>query len=139
MLIQSAARRERLLAWLSGAFGVLALILAAVGVYGVIAYTAQQRTQEIGIRLALGAQPGQVRGQLIKEIGWLLFIGMIAGIAGIIALGQWLESMLFGLDAPGSRNFSRCVGGFVAGRIAGRLHPRTPSLLTDPMGALRQE
>ncbi len=78
-------------------FGVLALALATVGIYGIMAYTVSQRTNEIGIRLALGALPRQIRGMILGECTWITAAGLIAGVAGALALTRLVKSMLYGI------------------------------------------
>jgi predicted permease len=97
-LVRTAARRERLLAWLSGVFGGLGILLAAVGLYGVVAYSTQRRTQEIGIRMALGARIGQIRRSVLTESLGTVAIGVAIGLAGTIATTRHLESLLFDLS-----------------------------------------
>ena len=77
--IDSDLQQERLFAALSSGFGILALLLACIGIYGMMAYTVTQRTNEIGIRLALGATRGQVRGIILREAVWLSVLGVTAG------------------------------------------------------------
>jgi len=79
--IDSTTQQERLFASLTVGFGVLALALACVGIYGIMTYTVTQRTNEIGIRLALGAQRARVRAMVIRESAWLTVIGIVAGLA----------------------------------------------------------
>lgn len=138
-LIDQGARRERLLAWLSGAFGAVALLLAAVGLYGVISYAAARRTQEMGIRLALGARPGQVRALLFKETAYLLAAGLVCGGAGTVLLTRTLRSLLFDLtplDPPTLASAALLLTGvaFVAGAL-----PARRAALLDPSIALRSE
>ncbi|MEP6960884.1 MAG: ABC transporter permease, partial [Acidobacteriota bacterium] len=97
-IIRRQARQELLLAWLSGGFGLLALVLAAVGLYGVIAYAAERRMQEMGVRMALGATDGQVLGLLLREVIVLLAVGLGIGGAATFVMGRSLESLLFGLS-----------------------------------------
>jgi predicted permease len=132
-------RKERLLAWLSGAFGVLALMLASVGLYGVVAYSVELRTQEIGIRVALGATRDAVQRLLFGDVVPLLGMGLFLGAAGALAVGRLLESFLFGLSphdpvtlisAAVMLSAAAIAAGYVPARRAGRL---------DPMTALRQE
>jgi putative ABC transport system permease protein len=138
-IMESKARQERMLAWLSGAFGALALVLASVGLYGVIAYRAELRTQEFGIRLALGARPEQVRRLLLREVAGLLAIGLAIGGVATLALGKWMGTLLFGLTprdpmmllfAAGLLSAVAALAGYLPARRAARM---------DPMTALRQE
>ena len=87
--------RERFTLVLMGAFAGVSLMLAALGLYGVLAYSVRQRTPEIGIRMALGATPAQVRGLVLRQAALVLGVGLALGIAGALVLGRWLSSMVF--------------------------------------------
>jgi len=89
--------QERLFASLAGGFGVLALALACIGVYGVMAYSVSQRTQEIGVRLALGAKRSQVRAMVLNEAAILAFVGVGTGLLATLALTRLVQSMLYGV------------------------------------------
>jgi putative ABC transport system permease protein len=97
--IDSTLRIERLLTRLSLFFGGLALLLAGIGLYGVIAYTAAQRRQDIGIRLALGASRSSVVMQVVGHTGWLVAAGLLAGAAACVPLSRWVEGLVFGVTA----------------------------------------
>jgi predicted permease len=130
---------ERLAGTFAGAFGLLALILAAVGLYGVIAYTTRQRTHEIAIRLALGAQRGDVF-RLVLGRGLLLTVGGLAvGIAGSLALTRYLQSVLYGVTATDVLTYAAvalllCLVSLVACYI-----PARRATKIDPMTALKYE
>ena len=96
--IDASTQIERIFAALTAGFGILALALACVGIYGVMAYSVAQRTNEIGIRLALGAQPAQVRGMILRESTWIAVIGVVAGAAVALALMRLVRSMLYGIQ-----------------------------------------
>jgi ABC-type antimicrobial peptide transport system permease subunit len=87
--------RERFALVLMGAFTAVALALAAVGLYGLLAYSVRQRTREIGIRMALGATAAQVRNLVLRQAAAVLGIGLLGGIAGALAIGRWLSSLVF--------------------------------------------
>jgi ABC-type antimicrobial peptide transport system permease subunit len=91
--------QERIVAMLSGFFGVLALILAGLGLYGVTAYAVSRRRTEIGIRLALGAAPGGVVGMVLRRVGVLVGLGVLAGTAITLWASQFATTLLYGLQA----------------------------------------
>jgi ABC-type antimicrobial peptide transport system permease subunit len=95
--IDATMQQERLFASLTAGFGLLALTLACVGVYGIMAYTVSQRTNEIGIRLALGAVRGQIRSMVLRETGWIAAAGILAGLGVALLLVRLIKSMLYGL------------------------------------------
>jgi putative ABC transport system permease protein len=97
--VAQSTRNERLILQLSGAFAVLATALAMLGLYGVMAFSVTRRTREIGIRLALGAKPASIRGMVIREMLWILGIGLAIGIPAALALARLTESQLYGVKA----------------------------------------
>jgi putative ABC transport system permease protein len=130
---------ERVIAGLSAAFGGLAALLAALGIYGVLAYLVVQRTREIGIRLALGAAAGHVRGLVFKEVGWMVLAGALAGLPAAYGLARLSESLLYGVHAGDAGVYAASVGiiclvAFVACYIPSRRATRI-----DPIVALRYE
>jgi ABC-type antimicrobial peptide transport system permease subunit len=130
---------ERLIAALSASFGGLAALLAALGIYGVLAYLVVQRTREIGIRVALGAASGHVRTLVFKEVGWMVLSGVAVGLPAAYALARLSESLLFGVRAGDVFAYlsSLAVIGFVAA-IACYVPSRRATRI-DPMVALRCE
>ena len=107
-VFEESIRRPRLLAQLLGGFAGLALLLAAIGTYGVLSYMVAERRREIGIRMALGADQGSVLAQIMKQGLTLTTIGIVVGLAGALALNQLIASLLFGVQQPPmSRRSSR--------------------------------
>jgi putative ABC transport system permease protein len=98
-VVQLSAARQRFNMLLMTVFGAMALLLAAIGIYGLMAYTVEQRTQEIGIRLALGAESGQVRNMVMRQGMVLALAGVAIGIGAAWVLARLLESLLFGVKA----------------------------------------
>src|SRR5262249_30771130 len=88
---------DRMITTLSAAFAVLATLLAAVGLYGVLAYSVAQRTREIGVRMALGANAGNVRAMVLRQVGIMTLIGGAIGIGGAVGLGRGAQSLLYQL------------------------------------------
>ncbi len=130
---------ERIAVTFAGSFGLLALLLAAVGIYGVVAYTAKQRTHEIGIRIALGAAKGDIFRQVLKQGLGLTAIGVAIGLAGSLIVTRFLRSLLFGVGAADWLTFATasvvlCVVALLACYLPAR---RAASV--DPMQALRTE
>ncbi|MFN7992295.1 MAG: ABC transporter permease [Bryobacteraceae bacterium] len=131
--------RERLLAALSGFFGVLAALLASIGLYGVLAYQAVRRRGEIGIRLAVGATRGQIMQLVLREAAILVFLGLVIGVCGFLAVARAAASLLFGISARDPYHIGAAVIVLaVAGAIGSMLPARHASRL-DPMNALRDE
>ncbi len=88
---------QRLILQLSAAFAILATALAMLGLYGVMAYNVTRRTREIGIRLALGANPAAIRAMVMREMLWILGIGLASGVPAALALGRLTQSQLYGV------------------------------------------
>jgi predicted permease len=130
---------ERLIAGLSASFGVLAALLAAMGIYGVLAYLVIQRTREIGIRMALGAASRQVRTLIYKEMGYMVAAGALVGLPVAYALARVSESLLYGVRAnnPGIYLVALTVIAVIA--AAACYLPVRRATRVDPMVALRYE
>lgn len=135
--IDAKLSHERLMALLATSFGLLALTMTAIGVYGVISYAMEQRTQEIGIRLALGGTRYQVWGALMKEVTLLVGGSVLLGGVGALAMTRALRSMLFGFGAADySLLLSAGVFLLVVASLAGFLPTRRATRM-DPLNALR--
>ena len=137
--IDESLLEERLISTLATAFGALALLLSAVGLYGVLAYSVGRRTPEIGIRMTLGALPGQVAWSILRQTLGVVAIGLTAGLAASIFLGHVAEKLLYGVtptDAVAQLGSAAlltavaCVASYLPARRAGRI---------DPVAALRSE
>jgi predicted permease len=124
---------------LSALFAGLATLLAAVGLYGVLAYTIAQRTREIGLRMALGAAPGRVRSMVLRQVAWMTVIGASVGIAGAIGVGKAAATLLYELAPwdPTVLMISAVLLALVA--LAAGFIPARRASLIDPMRALRYE
>ena len=96
---------------LSTSFALLATLLAAVGLYGVLAYSVSQRTREIGVRMALGADGGRVQRMVLRQVGVMVIMGATIGVFGAFAVGRAAQSLLFGLEGHDPVVFVGAVGG----------------------------
>jgi predicted permease len=138
-LVDESLHTDQFIAKLSGAFGLLAVLLASIGLYGVMAYTVARRTRDIGIRMALGAQPNGVLWLVLRETLLLVLIGLAAGLPVALGGAHLLRSMLFGVGVadPAAILFATVLLCLVAA-LAGLL-PARRAMRVDPMVALRYE
>ncbi len=130
---------DRLISMLAAGFAALATLLAAIGLYGVLAYTVAQRTREIGLRMALGAEPGRVRGMVLRQVGGMTVVGGAIGLVAAIWVGSLAKSLLYELE--GSDPFVVAASSIVLTLVAlcaGSIPARRASRV-DPMTALRYE
>ena len=138
-LIDQSLILERLLAKLSSFFGVLALLLASIGLYGVMAYAVVRRTKEIGIRMALGAQPRSVRWMVLRETLGLVIVGVLIGVPTALAATRFVSSLLYGLTPTDPITVCVAIIAIVISAIlAGFLPARTASRV-EPLVALKYE
>ena len=137
--MQFGSTFERLAATLVGSFGFLALILGAIGIYGVIAYATRQRTHEIGIRMALGAERKSVMMMVVGQGLKLALIGLAIGIAGALVLSQFLTSLLYGVTPTDPLTFVAVSLILIAVALLACYIPARRAAKVDPMVALRYE
>jgi predicted permease len=137
--IDATTQQERMFAALTTGFGVLALALACVGIYGIMAYSVANRTNEIGIRLALGAQPSQVQGMILRESGWLAGAGVVVGVAAALALARLVKSMLYGVQPWDPVTLAAGAFLLLAVALAASWIPACRAAGVQPMDALRHE
>jgi putative ABC transport system permease protein len=130
---------ERLMAWLLFAFATVALALAAAGLYGVIAYTVTQRTQEIGVRMALGADPRSVVRLVAAEGLRLTGAGMIVGTLAAAAVSRAMRGMLFEVSPADPFTYAAVLALFAATAGLALIVPARRALRVDPLTALRAE
>jgi ABC-type antimicrobial peptide transport system permease subunit len=130
---------ERMVAALSAAFGFLATILAAVGLYGVMSYAVSLRTREIGIRVALGAERRTVLLMVLREVAVLAVIGVVIGLPSGYALGRLVEAQLFGLTARDPLTFGLATAILLAASFLAGYIPALRATRVDAMVALRYE
>jgi predicted permease len=137
--IDEALSQERMFAKLTGMFGALALLLACVGLYGILSYAVTQRTSEFGIRMALGARPGHVLAGVLRETMWLVAAGVGVGLTATVGATHVIGTVLFGVQPadPVTLLGAALVLATVAG-LAGYVPARRASRV-DPMVALRYE
>ena len=131
--VASAVFGERLGAMLLGIFGVIALLLAAIGVYGLVAHAVQQRTHEIGVRMALGADRQDVVRLVVGQGMSLVLIGVGLGLAGAVALTRTVASLLFGVSPTDATTFALVPIGLVAVALVACLLPARRATRIDPM------
>jgi ABC-type antimicrobial peptide transport system permease subunit len=110
-----------------------------VGIYGIMSYTVAQRTNEIGIRLALGARRQQVRGMVLREAGWLSVAGVLCGLATALALGRLVRSMLYGLQPADPASLTGAAGLLFAVALIAGWVPAMRASSVEPMEALRHD
>jgi predicted permease len=131
--------RQRFASTLLGAFAAFALLLAAVGIYGVMSYLVTQSTHDIGLRVALGAQPGNILGLVVRRGMELAAIGILSGLAGAAALTRVMASLLFGVSATDAVTFGAVAVLLAAVAFAATVVPARRATRVDPMVALREE
>ena len=135
----SSAYLHRSSAWVVGGFAVLALLLSVVGLYGVIAYSVSQRTREIGVRMALGAQRSSVYRLILREAGWLAGVGIGLGLLCSVAAATLMRTLLFGTAATDVPTLAAVAVVLALSALAASYIPARRATRIDPMVALRHE
>ena len=137
--IRDTLVRERLMATLSGFFGFLAAVLAVIGLYGVMSYIVQRRTNEIGIRMALGAGRLRILAMILLDALLLLAVGIVVGLGLSVALGKTASSLLFGVKPADPITLGLAAALLAAVAAAASYIPARRASKVDPMVALRYE
>lgn len=137
--IDESIFNDRLLAALSAVFGLLAALLAVIGIYGVMSYTVAQRTQEIGIRLALGAQPGAVLALIVQQGMRLALLGIGIGLPAAFVLTRLMKSLLYGVSATDALTFAAVPAALTLVALLACVLPAWRAAKVDPLIALRHE
>jgi predicted permease len=137
--IDGAMVQERVMATLAGAFGMLALILACVGLYGLLAYSVTRRAKELGIRMALGAQRQRLIAMVLSSAVRLVLIGVVLGLPAAWAVSRWLESMLFGLRPADPATIAGAILLLTTAALVAAYLPAHRASRADPLVALRHE
>ena len=132
-------RDKRYLALVLGVFAFVATLLAAIGIYGVMAYSVAQRTREIGIRMALGASPHKVLAAVGGRAAVLIAFGVLLGLAGSLALSQLIASQLWGIQPTDPATFTSVSLLLIAVALLACLVPARRAIRVDPTEALRTE
>jgi predicted lysophospholipase L1 biosynthesis ABC-type transport system permease subunit len=135
--IDIAVRQERVFAWLASGFGLLALLLACLGVYGTLAYGVERRTPEIGVRMALGATRGHVVAMILRESLAPVAVGVAAGVAGALATTRFLESLLFEVRPRDVWTIAAMTLALVVAALIAAWMPSRRASGVDPVTALR--
>ena len=120
-----------------GAFAAIAVVLAAVGIHGLLSFAVSQRAQEIGVRIALGAQQGDILALIVKRSAWLAIAGVIPGVALAYAAGRWMQALLVGVTPADVPTFAIAVSVTILMTLAGTLRPTLRALRIDPIAAMR--
>ena len=130
---------DRVITILSAAFAIVATLLAAIGLYGVLAYTVAQRTREIGLRMALGAREGDVVRMVLRRGAWMAAAGIALGLAGAAALGRALSGFLYGLSGTDPPTYVGIAVLLVGVTLLASWIPALRAARVDPLKALRAE
>ena len=137
--IRMNVQTDRIVLQLAAVFAVLATGLAMLGLYGVMAHSVTRRTREIGIRMALGAEPGKIRGMVLRELLWILIAGLVTGVPAAMLLARYTETQLFGVKARDAMVIAGAVLALTMTAIAAGYLPARKASRVNPLEALRYE
>jgi len=138
-IVDASVAQPRLNSFLLGVFAAIALLLASLGIYGVVSYSVAQRTQEIGVRMALGARSADVFGLILREGAALALVGAIVGIAGASMATKLIQSWLYGIDRGDLTTFVLTSAGLIVVSLAASYVPARRAASVDPLLAMRGE
>src|SRR5438067_1153312 len=138
-IVGDATDRPRALMLLMGVFAALALLLSALGIYGVLSYSVSQRRQELSVRMALGAEPRDVLWLVVRQGLWFAAIGVAAGTAGALAVGRALSSLLYGVSSGDAAAFAVAIGVAVLTALTACVVPARRAAAIDPLAGLRAD
>jgi predicted permease len=130
---------DRMITTLSAAFALLATLLAAIGLYGVLAYTVAQRTREIGLRMALGAAPDRVRGMVLRHVAMMTLVGVLLGLVGALGVGEGAQAILFQMTGADPAVLALSAVGLALVALCAGFIPAHRASRVDPMKALKYE
>jgi ABC-type antimicrobial peptide transport system permease subunit len=130
---------DRMMTTLSSAFALLATLLAAIGVYGVLAYTVAQRTREIGLRMALGAAPACVRRMVLRQVAIMTVVGVLVGLIGALGIGRGAQSILFQMTGADLEVLTLSAVSLALVALCAGVIPANRASRVDPMRALKYE
>jgi len=130
---------ERFVAGASSAFAVLATVLAALGLYGVLAFSVAQRSREIGLRVALGAPTSRIRSMVLRQVSGMAVIGIVLGATAAAVLGRAAQSLLFGVEAGDPLMLAAAAVVLAAVTLGAAYLPARRASRVDPMSVLRYE
>jgi ABC-type antimicrobial peptide transport system permease subunit len=130
---------DRMTTMLSAAFALLATLLAAIGLYGVLAYTVAQRTHEIGLRMALGAAPDRIRGMVLRQVAIMTLVGASVGLVGALGVGKGAQSILFQMSGADPAVLALSAAALALVALCAGFIPAHRASRMDPMKALKYE
>jgi ABC-type antimicrobial peptide transport system permease subunit len=137
--VEESVATDRVIAQLSGFFGLLAMALGCMGIYGVTSYSVARRTSEIGIRMALGAQRRHVLRMVLRESALLVLGGIAIGVPLALLGGRWVSAMLFGLKPSDPLTLAAAIGIMLAVALVASYLPARRAAAVEPISALRYQ